>query len=136
MCQLRNKPALCITCVATTLSISTYYFIALNITKTMGRTPRVVIDTMRTLCLWGISIALGWAEFNVFHLIGFTLLIIGNFIYNEIIIVPGLKLAWYLFKRLTGLNAASYDLQKQFFTPAIAEPNKGHYQPKNPDAIS
>lgn len=54
----------------------------------MGATTRVIIDSVRTVVVWLISLAVGWASFSLFHLLGFIFLIVGIFIYNEIINLP------------------------------------------------
>lgn len=56
----------------------------------MGATTRVIIDSVRTVVVWFISLAVGWASFSVFHLLGFISLILGIFIYNNIIDLPRL----------------------------------------------
>jgi hypothetical protein len=82
---LGHNPGLLTIFIMTFISISLYYYVAISITKTANSTYRVILDSLRTFVVWGISLAFGWQPFNVFHLIGFFFLILGICIYNELI---------------------------------------------------
>jgi hypothetical protein len=45
----------------------------------------MVLDSIRTLVIWTVSLAIGWQIFHALQLLGFALLVIGMCIYNEII---------------------------------------------------
>lgn len=45
----------------------------------------MTIDSVRTVIVWLISLAVGRASFSLFHLMGFICLILGIFLCNEII---------------------------------------------------
>ena len=52
----------------------------------MSATTRMVLDSVRTLVIWGVSLAVGWQAFYPLQLIGFIILVTGMCIYNDIII--------------------------------------------------
>ena len=54
----------------------------------MSATTRMVLDSCRTLIIWGVSLGIGWQEFQYLQLIGFALLVFGMCIYSNIIFVP------------------------------------------------
>ncbi len=81
----------------------------ISVTKEMSATTRMVLDSVRTLVIWGVSLAVGWQVLNVlflflnmgvkkymslglrqeFHwlqLLGFVILVTGMCIYNDIVI--------------------------------------------------
>ena len=51
----------------------------------------MVLDSVRTLVIWVVSLALVWENFQALQLVGFVLLIVGMCLYNDIIIVPLIK---------------------------------------------
>ena len=57
--QLRNNGFLLTTYVATFTSIAIYYYAGMSITKEANATTRVVLDSIRILIIWGITIAAG-----------------------------------------------------------------------------
>ena len=52
----------------------------------MSATTRMVLDSMRTLIIWMVSIAVGWQSFYALQLLGFVILITGMCIYNDIVV--------------------------------------------------
>ena len=70
------------------VSIALFNATGVAITKYASAAQRSTIDTSRTLLIWMVSLALGWETFLAWELLGFVFLVIGTFIYNEIVIVP------------------------------------------------
>ena len=70
------------------MSIALFNATGVAITKYASAAQRSTIDTSRTFAIWMISLGLGWEEFLPWELLGFFLLVLGTFIYNEIWIVP------------------------------------------------
>jgi hypothetical protein len=56
------------------------------VTKEMSATTRMVLDSVRTLIIWGVSLAVGWQPFQVLQLVGFAILATGMCVYNDIVI--------------------------------------------------
>jgi hypothetical protein len=87
----------------TALSVMIFNLVGLIITKYSGAVFRVILDTLRTITIWIISIIIGFeslkpAQKIIIELIGFVFLILGNLIYNEIIIIRFCDLDKYIKK--------------------------------------
>ena len=74
--------------MGTVISIAFFNFAGISVTKEISATTRTVLDSIRTLVIWLFSLAVQWQEFNYLQLIGFVVLIIGMFLYNDVIIRP------------------------------------------------
>jgi len=61
------------------------------ITKYSSASTRMVIDSLRTMVIWGFSLAVKWESFCWVQLIGFALLLAGSMIYNQVLRLPGLS---------------------------------------------
>merc|ERR1719153_534610 len=78
----------------TVFSIAFFNFAGISVTKEMSATTRMVLDSVRTLVIWGVSLAIGWQPFQALQLLGFAVLVTGMCVYNDIVIAPlGRKLA-------------------------------------------
>jgi hypothetical protein len=51
----------------------------------------MVLDSLRTMVIWAVSLALNWESFCWIELLGFAVLILGTVTYNAIIKLPGLS---------------------------------------------
>ena len=80
------------------VSIAFFNFAGISVTKEMSATTRMVLDSVRTLVIWGVSLGIGWQVFHFLQLIGFFVLVVGMCIYNDLIISKYLYLnPWALF---------------------------------------
>ena len=61
-------------------------------TKELSATTRMVLDSVRTLVIWAVSMLIGWQQFYFLQLIGFCILLIGMMLYNDIVILPVIRL--------------------------------------------
>ena len=52
----------------------------------MSATTRMVLDSVRTLVIWGVSLGVGWQKFQFLQLIGFLILVTGMCVYNDLLI--------------------------------------------------
>ena len=52
----------------------------------------MVLDSVRTLVIWAVSMLIGWQQFYFLQLIGFCILLIGMMLYNDIVILPVIRL--------------------------------------------
>lgn len=91
--QLFLRWELVLTSLGCIFSISFFNWSGVSVTKNASSLARSTIDTARTLTVWITELALGWSSFSSIQLIGFLLLAVGTFIYNEILVLPwfGLK---------------------------------------------
>jgi hypothetical protein len=70
----------------TVFSIAFFNFAGISVTKEMSATTRMVLDSVRTLVIWGVSLAIGWQPFQALQLLGFAVLVTGMCVYNDIVI--------------------------------------------------
>ena len=67
------------------ISIAFFNFAGVSVTKELSATTRMVLDSVRTLVIWTVSLALSWQSFYWPQVIGFALLVTGMCLYNNII---------------------------------------------------
>lgn len=79
------------------ISIGSFNFFGISVTRTISATARSVIDTSRTLFIWMVSLGLKWETFKPAQLVGFALLVYGTFLFNG-------ELATWQFQPLIGTN--------------------------------
>ncbi|XP_044741626.1 solute carrier family 35 member F6 [Chrysoperla carnea] len=86
MAQIKNNPQLWGAIAGNVISIAFFNFAGISVTKEISATTRMVLDSVRTVFIWVISILLGWQGIHVLDVIGFATLIAGMCIYNNIVI--------------------------------------------------
>ncbi|MFH4975528.1 hypothetical protein AB6A40_002237 [Gnathostoma spinigerum] len=72
----------------TTVSIAFFNFAGVSVTKYMSATTRMVLDSVRTIIIWAVSIPLFEQQFIPLQILGFAFLILGMFVYNDLVIMP------------------------------------------------
>jgi len=84
-------------------SIAFFNFAGVSITKHMSATTRKVLDTLRTLVIWLLTILFHyviseedwklprWRDQFVLQLFGFLLLVTGIFLYSDVLIMPAIR---------------------------------------------
>jgi uncharacterized membrane protein len=88
MAQMGNNWVIPVAMAGNMLSIAFFNFFGISVTKAMSAAHRMVLDSVRTVLVWGFSLAMGWEQFHALQLLGFFVLTIGTALYNEIIRVP------------------------------------------------
>ncbi|XP_072931280.1 solute carrier family 35 member F6 [Epargyreus clarus] len=83
--QIGNNSALVVSILGTIISIAFFNFAGISVTKEMSATTRMVLDSVRTLVVWMVSLGVRWQSFHWPHLIGFSILILGMCQYNGIV---------------------------------------------------
>lgn len=77
--QMIDNPPVLWTGVAIAFSIAFFNFFGLSVTRHVSATARSLTDTCRTLCIWLVSLALGWERLlwpiSVLQVLGFSLLV-------------------------------------------------------------
>ena len=86
--QIGHEPLLAVAVFGTVVSIAFFNFAGLTVTQKMSATTRMVLDSVRTLFIWIISVSVGWQKFNFMQPIGFLLLVVGTFIYYNLVFKP------------------------------------------------
>jgi len=90
--QLAHNPLLALAFSGTVISIAFFNFAGISVTKELSATTRMVLDSIRTLVIWMVSIGVGWQQFFALQLAGFFILVTGMCLYNDIIILPTARL--------------------------------------------
>uniref|UniRef100_A0A8R1HPG2 TPT domain-containing protein n=1 Tax=Caenorhabditis japonica TaxID=281687 RepID=A0A8R1HPG2_CAEJA len=86
--EIKEEPTIALALSGTVVSIAFFNFAGVSVTKELSATTRMVLDSIRTLVIWIVSIPLFGEEFIAIQLSGFAMLIIGTLIYNDVLIGP------------------------------------------------
>jgi hypothetical protein len=89
--MIKNNLLLLVPITGTIFSIAFFNFAGISVTKEISATTRMVLDSIRTLVIWGFSIAIGWQKFHYLQVIGFVNLLFGMCVYNNIIVMKPLR---------------------------------------------
>jgi len=101
--QMSNSGTLCGLLSLIVFSIAFFNFAGVSITKHMSATTRKVLDTLRTLVIWLITILFHyaiseedwklprWRDQFVLQVFGFLLLVTGIFLYSDVLIMPTIR---------------------------------------------
>lgn len=69
-------------------SIAFFNYFGVSVTKHINSATRMVLDSLRTIVVWGFSLAIGWENFCYINIIGFAVLAFGTVVYNGIVKLP------------------------------------------------
>uniref|UniRef100_A0A914YL94 Solute carrier family 35 member F6 n=1 Tax=Panagrolaimus superbus TaxID=310955 RepID=A0A914YL94_9BILA len=86
--EIGDNPTILAALALTIVSIAFFNFAGVTVTKRLSATSRMVLDSVRTLVIWIISIPLFGEQFIAIQLLGFALLLVGMFVYNDLIFGP------------------------------------------------
>ncbi|XP_078131045.1 solute carrier family 35 member F6 [Sander vitreus] len=81
-CQIGHQPLILLALLGNTVSIAFFNFAGISVTKEISATTRMVLDSLRTLVIWVVSLALGWEQFHGLQVLGFLVLLVGTALYN------------------------------------------------------
>lgn len=81
-CQIGHQPLILLALLGNTVSIAFFNFAGISVTKEISATTRMVLDSLRTLVIWVVSLALGWEVFHWLQVLGFAVLLLGTALYN------------------------------------------------------
>ncbi|KAL3271119.1 hypothetical protein HHI36_021614 [Cryptolaemus montrouzieri] len=82
--QIWNSWELMVAILGTVLSIAFFNFAGISVTKELSATTRMVLDSVRTLVIWVVSLIFMGQEFDWLQLVGFIGLLIGMGLYNNV----------------------------------------------------
>ncbi|XP_054265967.1 solute carrier family 35 member F6-like [Macrosteles quadrilineatus] len=83
--QMSNNKLIIVALIGTVVSIAFFNFAGISVTKELSATTRMVLDSVRTLIIWAVSLALSWQEFHLLQVLGFFFLIQGMCVYNDLL---------------------------------------------------
>lgn len=85
--QIKNNYQLVLAILGTVVSIAFFNFAGISVTKEISATTRMVLDSVRTLIIWMVSLSLRWQKFHSLQIFGFASLLFGMCLYNNILIL-------------------------------------------------
>uniref|UniRef100_A0A914X1T1 Solute carrier family 35 member F6 n=1 Tax=Plectus sambesii TaxID=2011161 RepID=A0A914X1T1_9BILA len=103
--QMGEDPLIIVALSGTITSIAFFNFAGISVTKELSATTRMVLDSVRTLVIWAVCLGLGWQTFVWLQIVGFGLLILGMFIYNDLVIGP-----WFRRSVLPAMSERGMDI--------------------------
>ena len=86
-----NNTTLLILVIASVVNLALFNFFGVLITKHVQPFMRAIIGIFVTISVWGLSFLLFDHHFQLFQLLGFIVLLLGSFVYQEIVEVPGIN---------------------------------------------
>ena len=90
--QLKNSKVIMLALAGNVLSIAGFNYAGVSITRRVSATSRMVLDSVRTVVIWGFSLLVGWEKPSgtslPIQLAGFVFLILGTFVYYGILEIP------------------------------------------------
>lgn len=86
--QMTMQKALSTSSILIMISIGSFNFFGLSVTRSVSATSRSTIDTCRTLFIWLASLGLGWERFKWLQIVGFALLVYATFVFNGVVDPP------------------------------------------------
>jgi len=87
--QMGDNVIIPLAMVGNACSIACFNFCGISVTQQLSASHRMVLDSVRTLVVWAVSLGIGWEEFHLMQLLGFLVLSLGAITYNKIIQIPG-----------------------------------------------
>ncbi|XP_074845163.1 solute carrier family 35 member F6 [Carettochelys insculpta] len=81
-CQIGRQPLIALALLGNISSIAFFNFAGISVTKEISATTRMVLDSLRTVLVWAVSLALGWEAFHGLEILGFLILLAGTALYN------------------------------------------------------
>lgn len=105
--QIANNWQLILAILGTVISIAFFNFAGISVTKEISATSRMVLDSVRTLVIWFISLLLGWQAFQWLQLLGFAALLFGMCLYNDVFVCQAYRAARNAYNRRRYGNLAN-----------------------------
>nr|XP_056709003.1 solute carrier family 35 member F6 [Euleptes europaea] len=81
-CQIGHVPLIVVALLGNISSIAFFNFAGISVTKEISATTRMVLDSLRTVVIWAVSLAVGWEVFHGLQILGFIILLVGAALYN------------------------------------------------------
>lgn len=89
--EIEAQPIIALALFCTIVSIAFFNFAGVSVTKRLSATTRMVLDSVRTLVIWLLSLPLFHEKFIPMQLLGFAFLIMGMFVYNDLFFGPYIR---------------------------------------------
>merc|ERR1719396_170747 len=90
------------------ICIGLYNYVGMQLCRKLSGVTRCLVDCMRTAVVWGLQLFLhyaispkygnAWTRYSILQFVGFLLLVLGTFVYNGLVQLPGFYYARHLSK--------------------------------------
>ena len=97
--QTINSWEIGVATVCLIISLSLFNFSGMSVTKEMSATTRKVLDSVRVLFVWAVSLAVKWNNFQYLQPVGYFLLLIGILVYYNLVLLPRVVRIWKKLKK-------------------------------------
>lgn len=84
--QIKNSWQIALSISGTIVSIAFFNYAGISVTKEISATTRMVLDSVRTVVIWAVTMGLGWQSFHGLQMGGFIFLLFGMCLYNDVVI--------------------------------------------------
>ena len=119
-----------ITTILYIISVASYNSLGASITKYVSATASSTLSSARTALIWAyfvISPGPGHEKFIWLELVGFLILILGTFVFNEVLVIPFLGFNRYTQKNLkNGLKQEEVYSKRSFGNDTLYESIQGN----------
>ena len=78
-----NNPVLLTSFVCATLALCAALIASIHVTHKLSAIHRIIIDSGRSIAVWGISLAASWQRFLCLQALGFFVMSLSVFIFNN-----------------------------------------------------
>ena len=86
--QLSNNMVLLVAFLIASVSGGIFSLLSIYLTGKISGTSTVILDQLRTIIVWTVSLILEWQHFQLLALLGFFFLIVGTAVYYYLEIIP------------------------------------------------
>lgn len=86
--MMGNNPKIILFTLGNVISIAFFNFFGVSVTKYLNASTRMILDSLRTVVIWSVSLAVSWESFCYINIIGFVVLLSGTIIYNAVVKLP------------------------------------------------
>lgn len=86
--QMSNSWQVCLGVVGSIIAIAFTNFAGVSVTKEISATTRTMLDSICTLVIWLVSLGVGWENFQYLQVVGYIVLVLGMFIYHDMVFTP------------------------------------------------
>jgi len=93
--MMGNNPKITAFILGNVLSIAFFNYFGVSVTKYMSASSRMILDSLRTVVIWGVSLGFQWEAFCYIEIVGFIFLISGTVIYQDV--HPVLRLPYFYY---------------------------------------
>ena len=84
--QIKNNTVLFISIILSSFVIGPFNYFGTMLTKEASAMHRCLVDASRMCLVWFISLCCAWESFNMYQVSGYAMIILGNLLYNEILL--------------------------------------------------